>query len=152
MKSYASVKAIVELLLAELGQLAHMYISVEGMVSIQAIPVLRSVVITLQDRIRMPTLAIQVCVIGRVATSFGISLLGLQPFVGLTVGRIEQCPWSLEGLMSGGSPFSLNDPMTTFHPGCAFWISVLPYLLLEAILEVSIRASLLRLKPVEASP
>lgn len=40
----------------------------------------------------------------------------------------------------------------TFHPGWALWISVFPYLLLEAILLRSIRAFRSRLKPVVESP
>lgn len=42
-----SVEAIVKLLLAELGQFGHMRIAVEGVVSVQAISILRTVIISL---------------------------------------------------------------------------------------------------------
>lgn len=72
MESYASVEAIVKLLLAELGQFAHMHIPVEGVVRIQPVPVLRSVVIAFQDRIRLPSLPVQVGVVSRIATALGV--------------------------------------------------------------------------------
>lgn len=129
-----------------------MRITVEGVVGVQAIPVLRTVVIPLQNGIRVPSLSIEVCVVSRISASLSIALLSLKPLVSLPVGGVQKSCGSLKRFMSRGSPFSLCCRKSTFQPGWALWISVFPYLLLEASLEVSMRASLLRLKPVEESP
>ncbi len=152
MEGYASVEAIVELFLAELSQFGHVRVAVEGMVRIEAVSVLRTVVVALQDRIRMPSLPVQVCVISGVSAALSVGLLGLDPLIRLSVGGIEEGSGGLERLVRGGLPISLNIEMLTFQPGCALWISVLPYLLLEATFDVSMRTSLFRLKPVEARP
>lgn len=147
-----SIEAIVKLLLAELGQLRHMHIAMEGMIGIQSIPVLRAIVVSLQNGIGMPALAVEVGMVGRVSASLSVAFLGLEPFVGLAIGWIEWCCWWFEGLVGGGPPICLAKMENTFHPGCARWISVLPYLLLDASFELSIRASLFRLNPVEERP
>lgn len=147
-----SIEAVVKLLLAELGQLGHVHIAMEGVIGVQSIPVLRAIVVSLQDGIGMPALAVEVRMVGRVPAPLGVAFLGLEPFVGLAIGWIEQWSWWFEGLVGGGPPIGLSKMGSTFHPGCARWISVLPYLLLEAIFELSISASLFRLNPVEERP
>ncbi len=77
------------MLLAELGQLRHMHIAMEGMIGIQSIPVLRAIVVSLQNGIGMPALAVEVGMVGRVSASLSVAFLGLEPFVGLAIGWIE---------------------------------------------------------------
>ena len=95
-----SVEAIVKLLLAELGQFGDMRITMEGMVGVQAISILRALVISLQNWIRMPTLSIQICVISRVSAALRVILLSLKPFVCLPIGGVQEGRWSREGFMS----------------------------------------------------
>jgi hypothetical protein len=66
-----------------------MHIAMEGMIGIQSIPVLRAIVVSLQDGIGMPALAVEVGMVGRVSASLSVAFLGLEPFVGLSIGWIE---------------------------------------------------------------
>lgn len=86
------------------------------------------------------------------STVFGFGLLSLGPLVCFAVSRIQKCVGGLKGIMCCGLPICLYITSLTFHPGCARWISDLPYLLLDATFEVSISASLFKLNPVEESP
>ena len=47
---------------------------------------------------------------------------------------------------------SLSKNIFTSHPGWALWISVFPYLWLEAFFDLSTKASFVMLKPVVARP
>lgn len=124
----------------------------EWMVRVKTIPVFRSIRMALQDWVWLPSLSVLTAIISRKAACFSLRLLGLQPFFSRPVGRITLFCRIFKSLMCGGSPWCLHKSMFTFHPGCARWISDLPYLLLEAALERSMSASLFRLKPVEDKP
>lgn len=152
MTGWGSIEAVIELLLAKLSQFRDISVTVERMISIQPIPILRTVVISLQNRIRIPSLTIKISMISRKSASLSIALLCLKPLVSLTISWVHQVVRSLKWFVSCWSPISLFYVSYTFQPGWARWISVLPYLLLDATLEVSIRASLLRLNPVDDRP
>ena len=87
-----------------------------------------------------------------VTTSFCIFFVCLQVFICLSICGVQGESWIFESFMGCWEPVSLPYIRNTFQPGWARWISLFPYLLLEAILLLSISASLLRLKPVEDSP
>lgn len=59
--------------------------SVEGVISVESIPILRTVIVSLKDRVWLPSLIVKVSVICGESTSFRLSL---QPFVSLPVGGI----------------------------------------------------------------
>jgi hypothetical protein len=149
---FLSVEAIGELFLHQLRWFGEVGIAVEGVFAVETVPVLCPVVIALQNWVRLPSLPVEVGVVGRVAAALGRRLLRLQKLLSGTVGRTEQFCRVFEGLASGGSPLRLSGGRLTFQPGWARWISLLPYLLLEATLERSISASLFKLSPVEAIP
>ena len=54
-----------------------------------------------QHCIRLPTLPIQVGVVGRVAAALGERLVSLQVLISLTEGWVEEASWVVEGGMGG---------------------------------------------------
>ena len=102
-----SIEAIVVLLLAELGQFGYMHIAMEGMIGIQAISILWTIVVSFQNWIGMPSSPIQVSMIGGISASLGVAFLSLEPFVSLAIGGIERRSCWFEWLMCCGSPICL---------------------------------------------
>ena len=82
--------------------------SVERVVSIKSISILRAVIVSPQNWIWLPSLIVKISMVCSKSTSLCISFLSLQEFTSLPVRRIEQSVWSFKGLMSGRTPFSLN--------------------------------------------
>ena len=125
----------------------------EGFFPTQLISILGSMVVSSQNGVGFPSGAVKIGVVCGKSTASGLILACLQPFVCFSKGGVYFLLGSCKKLLSSWPHSSfLNYQKITFHPGCGLWIAVLPYLLVEPNLLLSMRASLLRLKPVVESP
>lgn len=96
-----SIEAIVKLLLFELGNLGDVGVTMKRMVGVEAVSVLRTVVVSLQDWVGVPSCPIEVGSVGRKSTPFRVFLVSLHPFLSFPVGGVEEGVGSLKGIMSG---------------------------------------------------
>ena len=147
-----SVEAIVKFFFIQFRNYGDIGVPVKGMLRVETVPIFSPSDVSLQDRIWLPSLPVLFIVGPRIAATLCVRFLRLKPLVSRPVSRTDQPRGILECLMRSGTPFRLNEKDGTFHPGWARWISVFPYLLLDATFERSISASLLRLKPFEDKP
>ena len=77
--------------MSQLGNLGTVHSTMERMVGIEAITILAAMVVSLQHRLRVPSCAVQVGVVGRETASFSWCLVSLKVFVCLSISWIQQC-------------------------------------------------------------
>lgn len=73
----------------------------EGMIGVESISVLCTVIIALQHWIWVPAFSVKVGMIGCEPTTLGYAFLSLAPLVGFAIGGVEKRIGRLEGIMSG---------------------------------------------------
>lgn len=148
-----SSKTIIKLFLRYFWRFWYVDIPMEGMICIIAIPVFSSMVVSLQSRMRVPSMTVKLSVISGKSAALGHRLPSFWEFVGRPEARTKQASRIFKMLMSRRFPLiCLCNKLNTFQPGWALWREDFPYLLLEATLLLSINASLLRLSPVVDNP
>lgn len=120
---------------------------------IESVSVLWPDILRIQNCLRFPSLAVTIISVLLVAASFCAQLVRNLVFGWTAEERVHLLLGTQVGGFGRADPLRrLNKQYCTTQAGLDFWISVLPYLWLEAFLDLSIRASLVMLKPVVAKP
>jgi hypothetical protein len=128
-------------------------VPVEGTFRIEPVTILRTDEGGGQHGMRVPAIAVPVGAILLVAAGLVLEGVDLQVFFSLAEGGVELLLGWLVGVLGSAGPLAgLRERGFTTQPGCGVWSSLLPYLWLEASLDLSTRASRVILKPVVARP
>lgn len=130
-----------------------LYFPMEIHLRIELISILTWQIGWIKDRIRLPSITIPICPISLKTTLFSLHLWCLKILISFFLRWIILALWIEIGIFSCTDPiFRLNKIRFTTQAGWEVCIYVLPYLWLEAALDLSMRASLVILKPVVARP
>lgn len=120
---------------------------------IESVTVLRCQFLGVQHWVGLPTKTVPVITILLISTCLSVCPLRQTVLIRCSIKWISLLFRPQISRFPGTDPLiRLNKDLLTTQAGCDLWISVFPYLALDAFLDLSIKASLVMLNPVVASP